>query len=46
MIGLGGARVIVVDDDQEEAIPILKALSRQGVAAAYFKVQVSGLPAA
>ena len=46
MIGLGGARVIVVDDDQEEAIPILKALSRQGVAAAYFDGQVSGLPAA
>ena len=36
MIGLLGTRVIVVDDQDREALPILKALAKRGIAASYF----------
>jgi hypothetical protein len=34
--GLGGARVVVVDDEFNEAMPMIKAFSRAGVPTAYF----------
>ena len=36
MLGLSGTRVIVVDDLEKEALPILKALARRGVPCAFF----------
>ena len=34
--GLGGARVVLVDDDVTEAMPVIKAFSKAGVPVAYF----------
>jgi len=42
--GLRGARVVVVDDEPEEALPILKALSKIGVSAVYFDGGKKELP--
>ncbi len=36
MIGFTGTRVIVVDDKEDEALPVLKALARRGIPAAFF----------
>jgi len=44
MIGLAGARVIVVDDQPEDAIPIITALSRKGISAAFFDANSESLP--
>jgi len=44
MTGLTGARVIVVDDDEEDALPILKAFARKGIPAAFFDGSPRGLP--
>lgn len=44
MIGIRGARVVVVDDDESEALPIIKALARKGVPSAFFDGRVRGLP--
>jgi hypothetical protein len=38
MKSVRGARVIVVDDKEAEALPLLKALARKGVATAFFHV--------
>jgi hypothetical protein len=42
--GLIGARVVVVDDDPEEALPILKAFSKIGVPSVFFDGRPTGLP--
>lgn len=39
MIGLNTARVAILDDKPEEGLPILEAISRKGIAAAYFSAQ-------
>lgn len=44
MNGLNGARVVVVDDEPDEALPILKAFSKVGVPAAFFDGRSGGLP--
>jgi len=36
MIGLKSTRVIVVDDEEREALPIMKALAKKGIPCAYF----------
>lgn len=36
MIGLSGTRVVVVDDKDDEALPMLKALAKRGISASYF----------
>src|SRR5437773_2691174 len=44
MIGLRGARVIVVDDEAPEALPILKAMAKAGIATAYFEGKDTDAP--
>lgn len=44
MIGLTGARVIVVDDNEREALPIIKAFSKKGVPSIFFDGRVRSLP--
>jgi hypothetical protein len=44
MMGLGGARVVVVDDDEQEALPVLKAFAKNGIATAFFDGRKRGLP--
>lgn len=41
---LRGAKVIVLDDDESEAVPIIKALARQGIAVAFFDENIASLP--
>lgn len=36
MIGFAGTRVIVVDDKEDQALPVLKALAKKGIPAAFF----------
>jgi len=36
MIGLKSTRVLVVDDEEREALPIIKALAKKGIPCAYF----------
>lgn len=36
MIGLRSARVLIVDEDESEALPIMKALAKKGIPCAYF----------
>lgn len=36
MIGLKSTRVIVVDDEERDALPIMKALAKKGIPCAYF----------
>lgn len=36
MIGLSSTRVVVIDDNKDEAIPIIKALSKRNIATAFF----------
>lgn len=45
MEGLKSSRVVVVDDEPSEATPILRALSSDGISAAYFTGDVDELPA-
>ena len=45
MISLRGARVLLVDDSLEEAIPVIKACAKKGVPVAYFDGNISDLPA-
>jgi len=45
VIGFGGTRVIVVDDDPAEALPIIGALSKKGISATFFDGNESGFPA-
>lgn len=44
MIGLHGTKVFVLDDEPSEALPIMQAFARKGIAAAYFDSNLSGLP--
>jgi len=44
MTGLNGARVIVVDDDENDALPILKAFAKKGIPTAFFDGSPRGLP--
>lgn len=44
MNGLGGARVLLLDDDKDEALPIIKAFSKVGVPVVYFEGKKSGYP--
>jgi hypothetical protein len=44
MIGIRGARVVVVDDDETEALPIMQAFARNGVSTAFFNGRPRGLP--
>jgi len=44
MIGLRGTRVFILDDDESEAVPIIKALARQGIPVAFFDGTMTGLP--
>jgi hypothetical protein len=44
MNGLSGARVLLLDDEPKEAIPVVKALSRAGIPVAYFDGKQDGLP--
>ncbi len=44
MIGLTGTRVIVVDDDEKDALPILKAFAKKGIPTAFFDGSRRGLP--
>ncbi|MHB0988423.1 MAG: hypothetical protein ACYC3P_07155 [Bellilinea sp.] len=44
MIGLSGVRVIVVDDIEKQASPIIKAFSKAGIPVAFFDSQPESLP--
>lgn len=44
MIGLKGVRVLVVDDEERDAVPILKAFAQKGIGCAFFNGSVEGLP--
>lgn len=44
MKGLSGARVVVVDDNEKEALPILKELAKRGIPAAYYNGAKRSLP--
>lgn len=44
MKGLSGARVLLVDDKQQDAFPIIKAFSKAGIATAYFDGTRGSLP--
>lgn len=44
MNGFAGTRVIVVDDEEKDALPILKELSRRGIPATYFDGNQRRLP--
>lgn len=44
MNGLVGARVVLVDDQPSEALPVIKAFSKVGVAAMFFDGSISDLP--
>ena len=44
MIGLKTSRVVVVDDQPTESVPIMKILSKLGVGALYFEGNLSELP--
>ncbi len=44
MIGFSGARVLVVDDNVGEAVPILEAFAKRGIPTAFFDGSSGGLP--
>jgi len=46
MNGLRGARVIILDDEAGEAIPVIKSLAKMGVPVAFFDGNDSELPTA
>ena len=43
MNGLTGARVVIVDDEEKEAIPVIREFSKRGVPSVYYK-DVNDLP--
>lgn len=45
MKGLSGARVVLLDDELNEAIPVIKAFSKMGMPVVYFDGKNSELPA-
>lgn len=45
MISLRGARVLLVDDISDEAMPIIKAFAKRGIPVAYFDGNINDLPA-
>ena len=44
MNGLGGARVVLLDDEYSEAVPVIKAFSKMGVPVAFFDGKGAELP--
>lgn len=44
MIGLQGARVLLIDDTLREAIPVIKACSKKNIPVAYFDGTIDDLP--
>jgi hypothetical protein len=44
MNGLSGARVVLLDDESSEAIPVIKAFSKMGVPVAFFDGKSTELP--
>jgi hypothetical protein len=44
MNGLAGARVLLLDDEEQEALPIIKGLSKIAVPVAYFDGKTAGFP--
>ena len=44
MIGLKGVRVLVVDDEESDALPVMKAFAQKGIGCAFFNGSVEGLP--
>jgi hypothetical protein len=44
MNGLSGARVVLLDDEATEALPVIRALSKMGVSVAFFDGRISELP--
>lgn len=44
MIGLAGSRVIVVDDNESEALPIIKAFAKKGIPTSFFNGESEGYP--
>ncbi|HKW74875.1 MAG TPA: hypothetical protein VJN64_05065, partial [Terriglobales bacterium] len=44
MNGLAGARVVLLDDEANEVLPVIKALSRAGIPVVYFDGKSDGLP--
>src|SRR6266478_3933076 len=44
MNGLSGARVLLLDDKQREAFPVIKAFSKAGIPVAYFDGKSGGFP--
>lgn len=44
MNGLNGARVLLLDDEQQEAMPIIKAFSKVGVPVVYFEGKEKEFP--
>jgi hypothetical protein len=44
MKGLEGVRVIVLDDQPEEALPVIKALGKKGISSAFFDADPDGFP--
>lgn len=45
MNGLSGARVVLLDDEAAEAIPVIKAFAKRGIPVAFFDGTESELPA-
>lgn len=46
MVGLEGTRVVVVDDQMEDAAPVIQALSSHGIPSVWYTGEVRDLPAA
>jgi hypothetical protein len=44
MIGLDGARVLLLDDEPEESLPVIQAFSKAGIPLLYYDGQVQGFP--
>jgi hypothetical protein len=44
MISLRGARVLLIDDISDEALPIIKAFAKKGIPVAYFNGSIGDLP--
>ena len=44
MNGLGGARVLLLDDQSSEALPIMQAFSKVGVPSVFFDGKEADLP--
>jgi hypothetical protein len=44
MNGLNGARVLLLDDEAEEALPVIRAFSKVGVPTVFFDGREGGLP--